>query len=87
MNPIEELFAEIKTYIRQQRSNHADLFEKDFRTFLEMSVDVVGSRRRVLKVTFVTLAFPLYILVNDSVVTIEIKSYCAIPIPSLLAKP
>lgn len=44
MNPIEELFAEIKTYIRQQRRNHADLFEKDFRTFLEMSVDVVGSR-------------------------------------------
>jgi transposase len=44
MNPIEELFAEIKTYIRQQRRNHADLFEKDFRTFLEMFVDVVGSR-------------------------------------------
>ena len=44
MNPIEELFAEIKTYIRQQRHNHADVFEKDFRTFLEMCVDIVGSR-------------------------------------------
>ncbi len=25
MNPIEELFAEIKTFIKQQRHNHADL--------------------------------------------------------------
>jgi transposase len=44
MNPVEELFAEIKTYIRQQRHNHSDLFEKDFKTFLKMCVDVVGSR-------------------------------------------
>ena len=39
MNPIEELFVEIKTCIRQQRHNHADVFEKDFRTFLEMRVE------------------------------------------------
>lgn len=44
MNPIEELFAEIKTYIRQQRHNHDGLFEMDFETFLRMCVDIVGSR-------------------------------------------
>jgi hypothetical protein len=44
MNPIEELFAEIKAYIKQQRHNHADLFEKDFETFLRTCVDIVGSR-------------------------------------------
>ena len=44
MNPIEELFAEIKTYLKQQRHNYADLFEKDFETFLRMCVDIVGSR-------------------------------------------
>jgi hypothetical protein len=44
MNPIEEFFAEIKTYVKQQRHNHADLFEKDFKTFLRMCIDIVGSR-------------------------------------------
>ena len=44
MNPIGELFAEIKTYIRQQRHNYADVFEEDFRTFLGMCIDIVGSR-------------------------------------------
>ena len=31
MNPIKELFAEIKTYVKQQRHKHTDLFEKDLR--------------------------------------------------------
>ena len=44
MNPIEELFTEVKTYIRQQRHNHTNVFKKDFRTFLGMCVDIVGSR-------------------------------------------
>ncbi|GAB1319494.1 hypothetical protein MFIFM68171_09704 [Madurella fahalii] len=44
MNPIEEFFADIKAYIKQQRHNYADLFEKNFETFLRMSVDIVGSR-------------------------------------------
>ena len=38
MNLIEELFAEIKTYIRQQRYNHTDIFERDFRTLDRKSV-------------------------------------------------
>ena len=44
MSPIEELLAEIKTYIKQQRHNYADLFEKDFEIFLRMCVDIVVSR-------------------------------------------
>jgi len=44
MNPIEEHFAEIKTYLTQQRHNHADLFDKDFEMFLKMCVNIVGSR-------------------------------------------
>jgi hypothetical protein len=58
MNPIEELFAEIKTYIKQQRHNHANLFENDFETFLRMCVDMWGLGLRALKVIFVILAFP-----------------------------
>lgn len=44
MNLIEELFAEIKTYIKQERYSHAELFQRDFETFLRMCVDIVGSR-------------------------------------------
>ncbi len=43
INPIEELFAEIKIYIKQQQYNYANVFQKDFRTLLEMGVDIVGS--------------------------------------------
>ncbi len=43
MNLIEELFAKIKIYIRQQWHNYANVFEKDFKTFLEICVDIVGS--------------------------------------------
>lgn len=68
MNPIEELFAEIKTYIRQQRRNHAGVFEKHFRTFLGMCVYIVCSRAASAEVTFVTLAFPLSTLPNNAVV-------------------
>jgi len=41
INPIKELFAEIKTYIKQQRYHHADLFKNNF---LRMCVDIVGSQ-------------------------------------------
>lgn len=43
INPIVELFAEIKIYLKQQRYNHDDVFKKDFETFLRMRVDIVGS--------------------------------------------
>ncbi|KAK0634083.1 hypothetical protein B0T14DRAFT_508356 [Immersiella caudata] len=38
MDLIEELFAEIKTHIKQHRHNHVDFFERDFETFLRMRV-------------------------------------------------
>ena len=43
MNPIKELFAEIKTYIKKQRHNYAKLFKKDFKTFLKIYVNIIGS--------------------------------------------
>jgi transposase len=44
MNPIEEFFAEIKGYIKQQRHRHSELFNRDFDAFLRLCIDVVGSR-------------------------------------------
>ena len=45
LNPIEEFFAELKAYLRKERRNHAELFEKDFEAFVRLAVDIVGSRR------------------------------------------
>lgn len=44
LNPIEEFFSELKTYIRKERRNHAGLFENDFESFVRLAVDIVGSR-------------------------------------------
>lgn len=44
INLIKEFFIKVKTYIKQQRHNHADLFKSDFKTFLRMYIDIVGSR-------------------------------------------
>ncbi len=45
MNPIEEFFAELKTFMRKERHNHIELYEEDFEAFVRLAVDIVGSRR------------------------------------------
>lgn len=44
LNPIEELFAELKAFIRRHWQTYADHPEQGFDTFLEWCVDVVGRR-------------------------------------------
>ncbi|PWI63957.1 hypothetical protein PCL_01923 [Purpureocillium lilacinum] len=44
LNPIEEFFSELKTYIRKERRTHADFFANDFESFVRLAVDIVGSR-------------------------------------------
>lgn len=46
LNPIEEFFAELKTYIRRNWSVYADLFGQDFAAFLEWCADIVGAKVR-----------------------------------------
>lgn len=44
LNPIEEFFAELKTYIRKERRNHIELYENDLSAFVQLAVDIVGAR-------------------------------------------
>jgi transposase len=46
LNPIEEFFAELKTYIRRNWSVYADLFGQDFAAFLEWCAETVGAKVR-----------------------------------------
>lgn len=68
MNPIEELFAEIKTYIRQQRRNAPTSLRKTSGCSWKCLLMLWVLGRRVLMVTFVTLAFPSSTLLNDAVI-------------------
>jgi transposase len=45
LNPIEEFFAELKTYMRKERRNHVELYENDFGAFVRHAVDIVGARQ------------------------------------------
>lgn len=45
LNPIEEFFGELKTYIRQVWDEHVGFIRADFSSFLEECVEVVGSRK------------------------------------------
>lgn len=44
-NPIEEFFSELKTFIKRHRRERKDTFNKDYKTFLEWAVQVVGGRK------------------------------------------
>lgn len=46
LNPIEEFFRELKTYIRQAWDEHISFVRANFRSFLEECVEVVGARKR-----------------------------------------
>jgi hypothetical protein len=45
LNPIEEMFGELKTYIRQVWDEHIGFARADFLGFLEECVTVVGARK------------------------------------------
>ena len=45
LNPIEEFFRELKTYIRQAWDKHIGFVRADFPSFLEECVEVVGVRK------------------------------------------
>lgn len=45
LNPIEEFFGELKTYIRQVWEDQIDFVKDDFISFLEECVEVVGRRK------------------------------------------
>ena len=45
LNPIEEFFGELKTYIRQVWEDQIDFVRADFISFLEECVEVVGRRK------------------------------------------
>jgi transposase len=45
LNPIEECFRELKTYIRQVWHEHEGFVKADFLSFLEECVTVVGGRK------------------------------------------
>jgi hypothetical protein len=45
LNPIEEFFAELKTYIKGQWDAHTSVIRYDFGAFLSSCVDVVGARQ------------------------------------------
>jgi DDE superfamily endonuclease len=44
LNPIEEFFGELKTYIRQVWDEHEGFIKADFLSFLEECVTVVGGQ-------------------------------------------
>jgi transposase len=44
LNPIEEFFAELKTFIKRNWQLNGDLPYQDFGAFLEWCVDTVGAR-------------------------------------------
>lgn len=44
LNPIEEYFGELKTYIREIWDEHGDCIKEDFGAFLKEAVSVVGER-------------------------------------------
>ena len=45
LNPIEEMFGELKTYIKQVWEEHIGFVRADFLGFLEECVSVVGVRK------------------------------------------
>lgn len=45
LNPIEEFFGELKTFIRQVWNEHLGFIRADFVSFLEECVCIVGSRK------------------------------------------
>ena len=49
VNPIEEFFGELRTYIRQIWDEHDDFIRADFMSFLEECVTVVGNRKASAK--------------------------------------
>jgi hypothetical protein len=59
LNPIEEFFAELKTYMRKERRNHVELYENDFGAFVRHAVDIVVLDKQVPKVISVTPGFML----------------------------
>jgi DDE superfamily endonuclease len=54
-NPIEEMFRELKTYIRQVWDEHIGFVRADFLGFLEECVTVVVPERQVLEAISVVL--------------------------------
>ncbi len=44
LNPIEEFFAELKSFIKRNWKSYEDDPDKDFQVFLEWCIDVVGSK-------------------------------------------
>lgn len=49
LNPIEEFFGELKTYIRGSWDEHEGFIRADFPSFMEECVTVVGNRRASAK--------------------------------------
>lgn len=44
-NPIEEFFSELKAYIKKHWNEHEGLINADFKAFLRICVEIVGSRK------------------------------------------
>ncbi|KAI9146614.1 hypothetical protein HJFPF1_13643 [Paramyrothecium foliicola] len=44
ISPLKGCFAEIRAFARKHRMEHKDFAGKDFKSYLEMCVDFIGSR-------------------------------------------
>ena len=54
LNPIEEFFAELKTFIKRNWQCYTDTPQQDFKAFLEWCVDTVRARKSSAEGTFST---------------------------------
>ncbi|KAI9146683.1 hypothetical protein HJFPF1_13588 [Paramyrothecium foliicola] len=45
INPLKGCFTEIRNFARKHRIEYKDFAGKDFKSYLEMCVDIVGSRK------------------------------------------
>jgi len=44
-NPIEELFGEVKTYVKSQRKSNKSLIQRDYESYVKSCVKAVGNRQ------------------------------------------
>jgi hypothetical protein len=63
-NPIEELFGEIKTYVKLQCKKHLNFIRRDFEGYVKSCVKTVGSRQSSAESHFEMQDFMLSILVK-----------------------
>jgi transposase len=60
LNPIEEFFGELKTYIRQVWHEHEGFIKADFLSFLKEYVTIIGDREASVKGHFYRAGISIY---------------------------